>query len=148
MNYLREGDTLFLSIPSAIFTAFGAGCRYLEFSEQPAWREVGWAGARFFPYIATVAAAPLFIHRFACAIILRIVNHITGKQVDSVVNITEFMERRLAVVITAISMIPIIILNGPWIFKSSDNVYNFAAKSRAFYADTLNRFNNEARFTH
>lgn len=142
MNYLRESDTLILSIPPLIFAAIGAGCRYIEFSEKPVWREVGWAGARFAPYVATLAGAPLVIHRFVLALIMRITNIATRKQLKEVVYLSEFMDKRLAIVTTGLSLIPIAVIYGPWIFKSSDSVDQFIEKAKTFYIETASRFDN------
>ena len=142
MNYLRESDTLILSVPSLIFVAMGAGCRYIEFSENPVWREIGWAGARIFPYVATLAGAPLVIHRFACSLILRITNLATRKQLKEIVDLTDFMDKRLTLVLTALALIPVAIMYGPWIFKTTDSVEQFAEKARTFYIETASRFDN------
>ena len=142
MNYLRESDTLILSIPPAIFVVIGGGCRYIEFSENPLWREIGWAGARIFPYVATLAGAPLVIHRFACSLILRITNLATRKQLKEIVDLTDFMDKRLILVSTALALIPIAVIYGPWIFKSSESIDQFVEKAKTFYIETASRFDN------
>ncbi|MFN4175123.1 MAG: hypothetical protein ACK4HV_08490 [Parachlamydiaceae bacterium] len=140
MIYLKECDTMILSIPPLLCTAIGAGCRVIEFSQNPIWREVGWAGARIFLHAATLAGTPLIIHRFALALILRISTLVTRNRLKDVSDISEFMEKRLTFATTALSLVPTIVFYGPWIFKSVDSFEKFINNAKGFYAETASRF--------
>lgn len=143
---IKEADSIILCIPSVTLGAFAVGMRYLEETEIPAIKQVGWLGSRSAIIAGTLCGTPLLVWTFAKAVFAKLLNGITLERSDSLKKIEKDCNDRLNLVLHGLPLYPIFCMHMPAIIKNSNNSNDLQQKMTEEIKQISDRINASAQY--
>ncbi len=113
---INNADSIVLCIPSAALGA-GIGMRYLEETDIPVLKDIGWLGSRSAIVLGTLGGVPLLIWSFAKAVFAKTLNSITLENFDALKSFDKGSDRKLNLVVDGLSLYPIFCMHMPNIIR-------------------------------
>ena len=125
---IKEMDSILLCLPSAVCGALGVGMRYVEETEVPVIKEIGWLGSRSAIVVGTLCGTPLLVWTFAKAAFTKLCNGFTGGHFETLRGWEKHCNDRLNLVFQGLPLYPIFCMHMPSIIKSSENANELQQK--------------------
>lgn len=142
----RNIDSIVLSIPSAALGVVGVGMRYLEETEVPLIKEIGWFGSRSAIVLGTLCGAPLLVWTFAKAAFAKLLNGVTLEQCDTFKDLDNHCNQRLTLIFSGLPLYPIFCMHMPSIIRSTKHANELQQKMMEEVRLISNRVNESAQY--